>query len=56
MDILGTKADEVINQVEMQIERRNIYQHIHILDEREQEVFRAWFGLDGEKEKTQRKL
>ena len=56
IDILGTKADEVINQVEMQIERRNIYQHIHILDEREQEVIRARFGLGGEKEKTQREI
>ena len=56
MDILGTKADKLVKQVEMQIERRNIYQHIQILDHQEQEVFRAWFGLDGEKEKTQRKL
>ena len=56
IDILGTKADEVVKQVEMQIERRNIYQHIHILDHREQEVIRARFGLGGEKEKTQREI
>ncbi|MBI0391456.1 RNA polymerase sporulation sigma factor SigK [Thermoactinomyces sp. CICC 24226] len=56
IDILGTKADDVVKQVEMQIERRNIYQHIHILDHREQEVIRARFGLGGEKEKTQREI
>ncbi|MBA4547829.1 RNA polymerase sporulation sigma factor SigK [Thermoactinomyces intermedius] len=56
IDILGTRADDVVKQVEMQIERRNIYQHIHILDHREQEVIRARFGLGGEKEKTQREI
>jgi RNA polymerase sporulation-specific sigma factor len=56
IDILGTRADDVVKQVEMQIERRNIYQHIHILDDREQEVIRARFGLGGEREKTQREI
>ena len=56
IDILGTRADDVVKQVEMQIERRNIYQHIHILDHREQEVIRARFGLGGEREKTQREI
>ena len=56
IDILGTKADDVVKQVEMQIERRNIYQHIHILDHREQEVIRARFGLGGEKRRHSGKL
>lgn len=53
---MGTEADEVVNKVELKIERRNIYNYIHILDNREQEVIRARFGLGGEKEKTQREI
>ncbi|MGA8942963.1 MAG: RNA polymerase sporulation sigma factor SigK, partial [Thermoactinomyces sp.] len=56
IDILGTDSDEVINKVELKIERRNIYNYIHILDNREQEVIRARFGLGGEEEKTQREI
>nr|WP_245739765.1 sigma-70 family RNA polymerase sigma factor [Thermoflavimicrobium dichotomicum] len=40
----------------MKIEKNKIYQHIHILDKREQEVIRSRFGLDGEEEKTQREI
>jgi RNA polymerase sporulation-specific sigma factor len=53
---LGTERDEVLETVQMKIEKRKIYHHIHILDEREQEVIRARFGLSGEEEKTQREI
>jgi RNA polymerase sporulation-specific sigma factor len=56
IDILGTERDDVVETVQLKIERKNIYSHIHILDEREQEVIRARFGLGGEKEKTQREI
>nr|WP_281252095.1 sigma-70 family RNA polymerase sigma factor [Marininema halotolerans] len=42
--------------VQMKIEKRKIYNHLHILDEREQEVIRNRFGLSGGKEKTQREI
>lgn len=56
VDILGSDRDEVVNAVELKIERNNIYNHIHILDEREQEVICSRFGLRGEEEKTQREI
>ncbi|MBD1371102.1 sigma-70 family RNA polymerase sigma factor [Hazenella sp. IB182357] len=45
-----------MNLVEMKIEKKKIYNHIHILDKREQEVVRCRFGLNGGKEKTQREI
>lgn len=56
LDILGSDKDEIVDKVQLKIERSNIYNHIHILDEREQEVIRARFGLGGEEEKTQREI
>lgn len=56
LDILGSDKDEIVDKVQLKIERSNIYHHIHILDEREQEVIRARFGLGGEEEKTQREI
>ncbi|SEN02990.1 RNA polymerase sporulation-specific sigma factor [Lihuaxuella thermophila] len=46
----------MIDKVQMKIEKKKIYNHIHILDEREQEVIRCRFGLGGGKEKTQREI
>ncbi|SFJ10965.1 RNA polymerase sporulation-specific sigma factor [Thermoflavimicrobium dichotomicum] len=46
----------MVDLVQMKIEKNKIYQHIHILDKREQEVIRSRFGLDGEEEKTQREI
>lgn len=40
----------------MKIEKNKIHQHIHILDDREQEVIRCRFGLDNGVEKTQREI
>jgi RNA polymerase sporulation-specific sigma factor len=56
LDILGTDRDEVLNLVETKIEKNKIYEYLHILDEREQEVIRSRFGLDNEEEKTQREI
>lgn len=57
IDILGTDADEVLDTVQTKIEKSKIYNHLYILDDREQEVIRGRFGLDqnGE-EKTQREI
>ena len=56
-DILGTETDEVVDKVQMKIEKSKIYRHLDILDEREQEVIRGRFGLDGGgDERTQREI
>jgi RNA polymerase sporulation-specific sigma factor len=56
-DILGTENDEVVDQVELEIEKRKIYHNLNILDEREQEVIRSRFGLNGGgDERTQREI
>src|SRR6478609_9435357 len=46
IDILGTEADDVVDRVQLKIERSKIYRNLDILDEREQEVIRGRFGLD----------
>lgn len=57
IDILGTDADEVLDTVQTKIEKSKIYNHLYILDDREQEVIRGRFGLDrGGEEKTQREI
>lgn len=56
VDIIGTEKGEVEDEVEMKIEKNKIHQHIHILDDREQEVIRCRFGLDNGVEKTQREI
>lgn len=56
IDVLGTEIDDVIQRVQLKIEKSKIYQHIHILDEREQEVIRGRFGLENGEEQTQREI
>ena len=56
-DILGTEPDEVVDKVQLKIEKSKIYENMDILDEREQEVIRGRFGLDGGGgERTQREI
>ena len=57
IDILGTDNDEVIDKVQLKIEKSKIYRHLDILDEREKEVVVGRFGLeDGGEERTQREI
>jgi len=57
IDILGSDSDEVADKVELKIEKSKIYNHLDILDEREQEVIRSRFGLEqGGEERTQREI
>lgn len=57
IDILGTEADSVLDEVQLEIEKSKIYRHLHILDPREQEVVKARFGLEtGGHERTQREI
>lgn len=56
IDVLKADMDDVIDMVQLQMEKNKIYEHIHVLDEREKEVIIGRFGLDLEKERTQREI
>ncbi len=57
IDILGTEADDVVDKVQLKIEKSKIYRNLDILDKREQEVIKGRFGLEqGGEERTQREI
>ncbi|OEF98906.1 sporulation sigma factor SigK [Vulcanibacillus modesticaldus] len=56
IDVLGTEGDEVLNNVQLKIEKSKIYSYLHILDDREKEVIIGRFGLLDDREKTQREI
>nr|WP_269432466.1 sigma-70 family RNA polymerase sigma factor [Paenibacillus sp. VKM B-2647] len=57
IDILGSEADDVVDKVQLKIERSKIYKNLDILDEREREVVVGRFGLEaGGEERTQREI
>lgn len=56
IDVLKADNHDVVDVVQLKMEKKKIYQHIHVLDEREKEVIVGRFGLDLEKEKTQREI
>ncbi|WP_068501859.1 RNA polymerase sporulation sigma factor SigK [Paenibacillus kribbensis] len=57
IDILGTDTDDIIDKVQLKIEKSKIYRNLDILDEREKEVVIGRFGLEaGGEERTQREI
>lgn len=56
IDVLKADMDDIIDLVQLQMEKNQIYQYIHILDKREKEVVVGRFGLDMKKERTQREI
>jgi RNA polymerase sporulation-specific sigma factor len=57
IDILGTEADDVVDKVQLKIEKSKIYKNLDILDDREKEVVKRRFGLEhGGEERTQREI
>lgn len=46
IDILGTEADDVVDRVQLKIEKSKIYRNLDILDDREKEVVIGRFGLE----------
>jgi DNA-directed RNA polymerase specialized sigma subunit len=46
IDILGSEADDVIDMVQLKIEKSKIYKNLDILDDREKEVVMGRFGLE----------
>ena len=45
IDILGTEADDIVDKVQLKIEKSKIYKNLDILDDREKEVVIGRFGL-----------
>src|ERR1700730_87935 len=57
IDILGTEADDVVDKVQLKIEKSKIYKNLDILDDRGKEVVMGRFGLEhGGEEWTQREI
>jgi RNA polymerase sporulation-specific sigma factor len=56
IDVLKSESEDVIDTIQLNMELEKIKKYIDILDEREKEVIISRFGLDLQKEKTQREI
>ncbi|MFC3883008.1 RNA polymerase sporulation sigma factor SigK [Bacillus songklensis] len=56
IDVLKSESDDVIDTIQLNMELEKIKEYIDILDDREREVIVGRFGLDLQKEKTQREI
>ncbi|MBA2869803.1 RNA polymerase sporulation-specific sigma factor [Anoxybacillus calidus] len=57
LDILKSESeDDVVDMIQLNMELEKIRKYIDILDEREKKVIISRFGLDLQKEKTQREI
>ncbi|MBM7097168.1 RNA polymerase sporulation sigma factor SigK [Bacillus sp. H-16] len=56
IDVLQAETVDVVDAIQLSMEKKQIYEFIHVLDEREKEVIVGRFGLDLKKEKTQREI
>ncbi|WP_280768554.1 RNA polymerase sporulation sigma factor SigK [Salipaludibacillus daqingensis] len=56
MDVLQAETEDLVDQIQLKMEKQQIYQYIHVLNKREKEVVVGRFGLDMKKEKTQREI
>jgi len=56
IDILKSENEDVVDTIQLLMELEKINEYIHILDDREKEVIVGRFGLDLQKEKTQREI
>jgi RNA polymerase sporulation-specific sigma factor len=56
IDVLKAEMDDIVDTIQLKMEKKQIYEHIHILDDREKEVIVGRFGLDLERERTQREI
>ena len=56
IDILGTEADDIVDAVQLKIEKSKIYRNLDILDDREKEVVIGRFGLEAGGEERTREI
>ncbi len=55
-DILGTENDTVYNLIEDEVDKELLVMALKILNDREKEIVRLRFGLNGTREKTQKEV
>lgn len=56
IDVLKEDTDDIVDVIQTKMEKKQIYEYIHVLDDREKEVVIGRFGLNLEKERTQREI
>jgi RNA polymerase sporulation-specific sigma factor len=56
IDVLKADTEDVVDAIQLKMQKKKIYDYIHVLDDREKEVIVGRFGLDLQKEKTQREI
>lgn len=55
-DILGTENDTVYNMIEDEVDKQLLFMALKNLNEREKEIVKLRFGLNGTREKTQKEV
>lgn len=56
IDVLKSEGEDVADEIHLNMEIEQVRKYIEVLDEREREVIVSRFGLDLQKEKTQREI
>ncbi|HHY22410.1 MAG TPA: sigma-70 family RNA polymerase sigma factor [Bacilli bacterium] len=56
IDVLQEDSVDIVEIIQTQMEKQQVYEFISVLDDREKEVIVGRFGLDLMKEKTQREI
>lgn len=56
IDVLQEEGEDIADAIQTKMEKKQIYEYIHVLDGREKEVIVGRFGLNMEKERTQREI
>lgn len=56
IDVLQEDSEDIADSIQLKMEKKQIYEYIHVLDDREKEVIVGRFGLDLEEERTQREI
>lgn len=56
IDVLKSDAEDVFDTIQLSMELEKVKEYIRVLDDREKEVIIGRFGLDLQKEKTQREI
>ncbi|MDQ0205480.1 RNA polymerase sporulation sigma factor SigK [Alkalicoccobacillus murimartini] len=56
IDVLQEDAADIVDVIQTKMEKKQIYEYIHVLDDREKEVIVGRFGLSLEEERTQREI
>ncbi|ANB60750.1 RNA polymerase sigma factor, sigma-70 family protein [Anoxybacillus amylolyticus] len=56
IDVLKSEGEDVADEIHLNMEIEQVRKYIEVLDEREKEVIVSRFGLNLQKEKTQREI